>query len=53
MQNFTNHLKLHVGSLKTVDTYVNVVKNFFNSYKEFKKISRFSSMKYMQDVIDY
>jgi len=37
MQNFTNHLKLHVGSLKTVDTYVNVVKNFFNSYKEFNQ----------------
>lgn len=35
------------------DLYLNSVFELFHSYKDFKKISRFSSMKYVQDVIGY
>lgn len=35
------------------DLYLNSIYELFNSCKDFKKISRFSSIKYVQDIIDY
>ena len=37
MNNFTNYLKLHVGSLQTADRYTKYLKQFFSKYNEFNQ----------------